>query len=195
MPEPILIEFPDSITTENLILRSPRPGDGKAAHQAVAESQDHLKDWMPWAVDIPDEKGYEKWARQNYLDFLGRKNLTMSIIHRESGKLIGGTGFHALDWTVPSMEIGYWLHPAYSGRGYMTEAVKALTDFGFNTLNAMRIEIRCDANNVRSIGVAERAGYQLEATFKNHSRHHITNKLRTTLVYAKIADKQYDSEP
>ncbi|MEM9777268.1 MAG: GNAT family N-acetyltransferase [Chloroflexota bacterium] len=193
MLEPILIEFPSIITTDNLIIRSPRPGDGKAAHQAVSESQDYLKDWMPWAVEVPDAEWYEKWARENHLDFLGRKNLTMMVIHQESGKFIGGTGFHSLDWSIPSLEIGYWLHPSYSGRGYMTEAVKALTEFGFNTLKAMRIEIRCDADNLRSVGVAERAGYQLEATFKNHRRHHITNKLTTTLVYAKIAEEHHDA--
>ncbi|MEM8860240.1 MAG: GNAT family N-acetyltransferase [Chloroflexota bacterium] len=189
MTEPILLDFPDSITTERLILRSPRPGDGKAVFQAVKESQEHLKNWMPWAVDIPDEEGYEKWARENYLEFIGRVNLSMLMILKESGKIIGGSGYHTLNWEIPSCEIGYWIHPAYSGRGYMTEAVSTLTDFAFENFEAARVEIRCDAANQRSAAVAKRAGYALEATFHNHRRHHLTNELTTTLVYAKTANR------
>lgn len=187
MTDPILIDFPDIIETERLIIRSPRPGDGAAVHQSVSESQEHLKDWMIWAVAIPDVEGYEKWARQNHLDFAARKNLVMIIILKENGKVIGGSGFHNLNWEIPSFEIGYWLHPAHTGQGYTTETVNALTQFAFDNLNAMRIEIHCAENNLPSAAVAERAGYSLDAILKNHRRHHITKALTNTKIYSKTA--------
>lgn len=185
MTDPILIEFPDKIETERLILRAARPGDGTAVHQSVAESQAFLKDWMPWAVDIPDADGYEKWARENHVSFTSRTNLAMIMIAKDNGKIVGGTGFHNLDWKVPSFEIGYWVHSSYTGRGYVTEAVQALTDFAFEELNAERVEIRCDANNEPSAAVARRAGYQQDALLKNNERHHISNELVSTLVFSK----------
>ncbi len=186
MANPILIEFPDQIETERLILRSTRPGDGKALRQSVLESQSYLKHWMAWAVEIPDEEGYEKMVRENHVAFISRTNLMLVIISKENGKMIGGTGFHNLNWDVPSFEIGYWLNPNYTGRGYVTEAVNALTDFAFNTLKAKRVEIQCDADNVRSAAVAERAGYTLDGTLKHHRRHHITKELSNTLIYSKV---------
>ena len=188
MTDPILIEFPDTIETERLIIRAPRPGDGATVHKAVSESQNHLKDWMIWAVDIPDAEWYEKWARENHIDYIARKNMVMIIIHKESGEVIGGSGFHNLDWDVPSFEIGYWLHPEHTGRGYMTETVNALTQFAFDSMNASRIEIRCEDNNHASYAVAERAGYKLDGILKKHRRHHISKELLDTRVYSKIKE-------
>ena len=188
MTDPILIDFPNKIETKRLILRAARPGDGAAVHLAVQESQDFLKDWMPWAVNIPDAEGYEKWARENHISFTSRTNLTMIMIAKESGKIVGGTGFHNLDWDVPSFEIGYWVHSSYTGRGYVTEAVEALTDFAFNELNAERVEIRCDANNERSAAVALRNGYHQDALLKNNRRHHVSNDLVSTLVFSKVKE-------
>ena len=184
--EPILIEFSDRIETERLILRAPCPGDGVARRQAVQDSHAHLKAWMPWAVDIPDAAGYEKLVRENHLAFNGRTNLMMLIISKENGKLIGATGYHNLNWTVPSFEIGYWIHTNYAGRGYVTEAVNALTDFAFTQFGAERVEILCDANNKASAAVAERAGYSLDGVLHKHRRHHLTNDLSSTMIFSKV---------
>jgi len=186
MTDPILIDFPDTIETERLIIRSPRPGDGAAVHQAVTESQEHLKDWMVWAVNISDAEWYEKWARQNQADYMTRQNMVMIICLKESGKIIGGSGFHNLNWNVPSFEIGYWIHPDHTGHGYVTETVNGLTQFAFETLNAERIEIRCNTNNPASSAVAKRAGYTLDGILENCNRHHITNELISTEIYSKI---------
>lgn len=188
MTDPILIEFPDTIETERLIIRAPRLGDGASVHQAVCESQEHLKDWMIWAVDIPDADWYEAWARKNQIDYMARKNMVMIIIHKESGAVIGGSGFHNLDWETPACEIGYWLHPEHTGRGYVTETVNALTRFAFDSMNVVRVEIRCVENNHPSYAVAERAGYTLDGILKKNRRHHITNELLNTRIYSKIAE-------
>jgi RimJ/RimL family protein N-acetyltransferase len=90
---------------------------------------------------------------------------------------------------VPRFEIGYWLHSDYTGRGLATEAVVALADFAFETLEAQRVEIRCDAGNERSAALARRAGFPLEATLHNHERRHLTDELRDTLIFARIREE------
>ncbi|MBK9322338.1 MAG: GNAT family N-acetyltransferase [Bdellovibrionaceae bacterium] len=68
---------------------------------------------------------------------------------------------HALSWGWDRCEIGYWILGRHEGRGYMREAVGALTqalhNHGFN-----RVEIRCDPNNSRSSNIPRALGYQLE---------------------------------
>ena len=186
--QPILREVPFSFETERLLIRGPLPGDGAVLRTAVLESLNELRAWMPWAVNIPDETGYEVIIREKYLDYLARRDLMMLLWLKGTDILIGGSGLHKINWRVPKFEIGYWVRTAYAGNGYMTEAVKGITKLAFDVLGAKRVEIRCDSLNERSAAVARRAGYPLEATLHHHDRHHLTGDLRDTLVFALVAD-------
>lgn len=186
MSDPILREFPYSFETERLLIRGPLPGDGKMVRAAVLESQNELKHWLPWAVDIPNEAQYEAQIRRGHTRFLNREDLWLMILLKDTGAIIGGSGLHRIDWDVPKFEIGYWLHTSYTGHGYMTEAVEAIGNFAFETLGARRVEIRVDSNNYKSISIPKRLGFALEATLRNETRHHLTNELRDTLIFAKI---------
>ncbi|MCA9976901.1 MAG: GNAT family N-acetyltransferase [Anaerolineales bacterium] len=186
--KPILRDFPDHIETERLLIRCPMPGDGAPLRQAVIESQEELKQWLPWAIDIHDEAGYEINIRNGHLRFLAREDLWFMLIHKESGAIIGGSGLHRINWDVPKFEIGYWLHTAYTRQGYITEAVAAIEAFAFDVLEAKRVEIRMDALNERSTAVARRLDYQLEGILRHEARHHLTNALRDTMIFAKIRD-------
>ena len=44
-PNPLLLDFPDAIETERLLIRAPRPGDGAALNAATIASLDHLRPW------------------------------------------------------------------------------------------------------------------------------------------------------
>ena len=61
-----------------------------------------------------------------------------------------------------SAEIWYKIHSSYWGKGYATEAVKAVLRFGFETLKLHRIEAGCAIANVGSIKVLEKSGMALE---------------------------------
>lgn len=72
----------------------------------------------------------------------------------------------------------------------MTEAVHAITDFANRELEANRVEIRCDRNNVRSAAVAQRAGFTLEAILRKETVG-IDGQLRDTMVFAKIRGVEF----
>ncbi len=61
-------------------------------------------------------------------------------------------------------DLGFWTHPDYQGRGYMTEAAAAMLDFGFKTLAAGKIEAGHAVWNIASRRVMEKAGM----TFARH---------------------------
>jgi len=185
MTEPILLDFPDQIETERLIIRAPRPGDGPAANAAICESIHELRPWMPWAQEIPTIKETEEVFRRAASQWLTRENLMMALFRKSDGMFVGGSGLHRIDWSVPRFEIGYWVRTQLQGQGYITEAVLGITEFALNTLGAKRIEIRCDAHNTRSAAVAERAGYTLEARFHHDSRG-TDGSLRDTLIYVRF---------
>jgi ribosomal-protein-serine acetyltransferase len=186
MENPILFDFPYSFDTERLTIRGPLPEDALPLREAIIESQADLKPWMPWAVEIESEEGMQVRVRQGRLKFLAREDLWMVILLKNSSRIVGSTGLHRIDWTVPKFEIGYWVRTGYGGQGYITETVNGLTNFAFETLGARRVEIRCDVLNTRSAAVARRAGYPLEATFYHDARDHISGRLRDTFIFAKV---------
>lgn len=190
MDKPILLDIPESFDTERLTIRTPRPGDGPQMYAAVAESLDALKPWMPWAHEEISAELYEVRVREGYLRWLAREDLWMALLLKGTNTIIGGSGLHRIDWSVPRFEIGYWVRTSYAGQGYITEAVRGIADFAFDTLGAARLEIRCDALNERSAAVARRAGFPLEATLRHEARHHETGALRDTLVFARLRKDQ-----
>ena len=62
-----------------------------------------------------------------------------------------------------TLEVGYIFSPAWGGRGYATEAVRALLDLAFGELGARRVVARVDARNSASRALLERLGVRLEA--------------------------------
>ena len=68
-----------------------------------------------------------------------------------------------------SAEIGYWLGQPFWGRGIATAAVKALTNYAFETLGLLRLEAHIFARNRASARVLEKAGYRREGLLRKAS--------------------------
>lgn len=153
--------------------------------EAVTESLDNLRPWMPWADHAPALEESESVARNMAVQFARRESISYRILRRSDEQLIGMCSIFQLNWDIPSGEIGYWIQASAQGQGYMTEAVKRLTAFAFEELALERVEIRCDSRNRRSAAVAERSGYTLEARLRHHRRA-VDNTLADTLIYARL---------
>lgn len=183
---PILKEFPEEFSTERLVIRMPRPGDGKVVYEAIMASINELKPWMPFAQKEQSEQDVEVNIRSAYISFLKREDLRLLVFLKETGEFVASSGLHRIDWSIPKFEIGYWIDSRFSGEGYMTEAVKGIAQFAFRELQARRVEIRCDAKNMKSRAIPERLGFSLEGILKNDDVSPDTNQLRDTCIYAKI---------
>ncbi|MCA0985892.1 GNAT family N-acetyltransferase [Guptibacillus algicola] len=185
--KPILFNFPHEIYTERLYIRCPLPGDGLVVHESIQASRPELKQWMPFAKNEQSKDEVEENIREAHTSFLKREDLRLHIFHRETGVFIGSSGLHKIDWDVRKFEIGYWIDSRYSGFGYITEAVKAITQFAFKELHAKRVEIRCDSKNDKSMRVIERLDFPLEGVLRNEDVSIDGTELRDTCVYAKVS--------
>ncbi len=185
MFNPLLLDIPDHIETERLLIRSPRAGDGATIHAAVMETIDSLREWMDWAVTEQTVEGIEEYARNSAVNFLARREFNLSLWLKDGETFVGASGIHNVDWSVPKMELGYWCRKRFEGQGYISEAVRGITRFAFEELGARRLEIRCDARNERSANVARRSGYRLEGQFR-HNELDTSGELRDTLIFARL---------
>ena len=187
--EPILIDLADRLDTERLVLRVPRAGDGPMVNDAIRVSHAELAPWMPWAGTMPTVDESEAHCRRQQARFILREDVVLLIFVRASdgseGELVGATGLHRIDWTVRKFEIGYWRKTGREGRGYVTEAVRAIARLAFDRLDARRVEIRVDDGNAPSWRVAERAGFTLEALLRFDAATP-TGEPRSTRIYARV---------
>lgn len=86
-----------------------------------------------------------------------------------NGRAVGGIGVHlGPDVHRHTATVGYWLGEEFWGRGIMTEAVTAVTDFCFDNFPLRRISAELFANNPASARVLEEAGFIFEARLKNN---------------------------
>ncbi|MDQ1146442.1 RimJ/RimL family protein N-acetyltransferase [Bacillus sp. SORGH_AS 510] len=183
--KPILIDFPEQLTTERLLIRKPMPGDGKAVYDAMQASLTELKEYMPWAHRNQTVEDVEVNMREAHAKFLTREDLRLHLYDKETREFIGSSGLHRINWSVPKFEIGYWIDTRHSGKGYITEATHAITEFAFTELKARRVEIRCDSNNSKSRAIPEKLGFTLEGILKNDGLSADGIEIRDTCVYAK----------
>lgn len=175
----------DELRGERVLVRPYCESDAEALHEAVDESREHIRPWLPWAEGHQTIEETRDWIIRCMAHWLLREGLPLGIWEIGTGRYLGGTGVHPRNWEIGYFEIGYWLRHSAEGHGYMQEAVRLIVDFAFEQLGAQRVEIRCDARNRRSAAVAERLGFVREAHLRHHERAP-DGSLRDTLIFALI---------
>jgi RimJ/RimL family protein N-acetyltransferase len=176
---------PYELIGERVVVRAWRPEDAQALFEAVDESRERLRPWMGWVDLYQTVADSEEYCRRVGARFVERSDFALGIWHRASGRFLGGTGFHNIDWDVPSFETGYWIRDGQVGKGYVEEAVRLLMAQAFERMGAQRLAITCNANNERSRRIPERIGFELEGRLRNHMRTE-AGPLRDTLVFSLV---------
>ena len=143
------------LETERLVLRAPRLGDAKAV-AALANDRRIAEN----TARIP-----HPYRAADAEDFIASANLGSEAVFlvtlragRASGAVIGACGFTQVDRHPP--EIGYWLGVKHWGKGYATEAVRAVIDHVFTDLDADAIQSAARVTNPASRRVLEKCGFQ-----------------------------------
>jgi RimJ/RimL family protein N-acetyltransferase len=81
------------------------------------------------------------------------------------GRVIGDVYFSIQSVANATGEIGWTLHPDFTGHGYMTEAASAVLELAFATLGLHRVRAELDPRNDASIALCRRLGMREEAYF------------------------------
>ena len=154
------------VCTSRLLIRCWQPRDAEMLKTAIDESLEHLRPWMPWAMDEPEDL-------QAKIDRLGRwrgmfdlgKDFVYGLFGPDEDIVLGSSGLHTRVGEG-AREIGYWIHADYANQGLATEAAGALTRIAFEVDDVARVEIHCDPRNVRSAAVPRKLGFTHEATLR-----------------------------
>lgn len=145
-------------------------------------SLEHLRAWMPWAMNEPRsvEMTREHLARK-VEEFDRGEDFSYNMFTLDETEIVGGIGFHPRS-APDCLEMGYWVSASREGRGYATEAGRALSRAGLALDHIRAIQIDCDPENRASARVAEKLGYTLvECRVKDKTTP--TGEPRDTLVF------------
>ncbi len=178
---------PCILRSRRLLIRPHQDEDVELLNRAVLDSFEVLHEWMDWAAQRPtlkDTQAYIDFSKQCWRESTPPE-LPLLIFDASGKHLIGSSGYHTINWEIPTFEIGYWVNIHFRGQGYITEAVNILTRYGFAKWNPKRIEIRCDSENKESFSIPERLGFLLDAHFKNHRVQPKSKQLSGTLVFVR----------
>jgi RimJ/RimL family protein N-acetyltransferase len=163
----MIVEQPD-LQTKLLRLRSFTERD---AHEVSRLAGDPAI--SQFTLDIPypyDQKTARKWIRGLPVLNAAGTEIVYAITLREEGILIGAIGLMGIDARYQRSRIGYWIGVPYWNRGYATEALRSMLDYGFRVKGLNRIYAYYMTRNKASGRVLEKCGMRYEGTLRQHLR-------------------------
>ena len=89
------------------------------------------------------------------------------ISDHRTGKYIGLVDIKSINWSVPKAEIGYFIDQRYAGQGIITEALAQVIRTIVNEHGFRKLLCRINRENVASITVVRKNGFELEGTIRN----------------------------
>ena len=173
------------IETDRLIIRNIEPKDvfDMYEYSSIPEVSEFLL-WNPH-LNIETTEGYISSLQERY-----KKGLygDWAIELKSDHKMIGTIGYAALDTVEKRCEIGYVLSPYYRNNGYMSEAMEAILEITFKTIELDVAVLRIISENHRSLRLAEKMGfkysYSIDIDIKGQRRE-VTHYVLTYEQYKK----------
>jgi RimJ/RimL family protein N-acetyltransferase len=169
---------PPEIRTERLYLRPWRSEDAEALHPILVANYQHLAPWIPARVATPALVPLlaERLAAFG-TEFDADREWRFAMLTSDERTLLGEIDLFPRSATgrvafadADRAEIGYWLRSDETGRGLVTEAVRAIVDVAKQLGRFTHLEIRCDARNAPSAAVPKRLGFHLSTTIDEPSK-------------------------
>ncbi|MCX6444853.1 MAG: GNAT family protein [Actinobacteria bacterium] len=168
---------PTVLLGTEIILRPMRYRDRKKWNRVRVENREWLTPWEATLPTIPvGNPAHESGdPRPTFFEMVGnlkqeaKAGRSYSFLIWKDANLVGqitmgGVMFGAMR----GAHIGYWIDRNFANRGYTTEAVKLVSEFGFHQLGLHRIEINIRPENDASCRVAEKAGFEFEGFRKGY---------------------------
>jgi len=168
------------IKTKRFILRP----YGKSDEKSLVEN---INDWkvtqfmsnIPYPYTLKDAR---KWIKKCIKNTKKTNKTRIDFAVDINGEIVGGIDLHNIE--KHKAEIGYWLTRKLWNKGIMTEALRIMTNYGFNELKLKRISATVDPKNKSSIFVLEKNKYKREGLLRDYA--YKSGKYVDRFMYAKL---------
>ncbi len=172
---------PDLETTR-LLLRKLSPDDTDALFKVFSDEKTTLH--------VPRERHDDRSVTAEYIRNLihgmsEAKSLVWAVVDKQDDRVIGTVSLFFKPDRVAL--IGAVLHSGYWGKGFATEALRAVIRFGFDELALIRMEGKCESSNTASEKVMQKLGMTYEGTLRKEVI--IRGVSRDARIYSLLIDE------
>ena len=174
------------LQTDRLAMRPPQMRDFEQWAKLRRESQAFLSPWEPqWSRDHLSSRSYRNrviWAERAIRQ---GEAYPLFMFRQKDGQVVGGiTLSNIRRQPAQAGTLGYWVGEAYAMQGYMSEALEAVREHAFSTLDLSRLEAACLPDNVPSRRLLERCGFKYEGVAQAYLQ--IDGRWRNHVLYAAL---------
>ncbi|MGF1651244.1 MAG: GNAT family N-acetyltransferase [Hyphomicrobiaceae bacterium] len=169
-------------------LRPPLMSDYMAWAELRSGSRAHLSPWEPaWAYDELSRSSFRRRIKVHQRDQREDVGYAFFIFASATEQLLGGiTLSNVRRGVTQAGALGYWIGAPFTRTGLMTESVALVCRFAFDTLGLHRVEAACLPNNVASMTVLERNGFQREGLARRYLK--IDGRWQDHVLFALLND-------
>jgi RimJ/RimL family protein N-acetyltransferase len=168
------------LRSERLLFRQIKPADAPAIFFLRSDSR-----VMKYIDRKPEQSISEAEEHIKKINRMVEENEALSwgiALKNDPEKLIGYIGLWKFQTEHYRAEIGYVLHPDHWRKGYIKEAIRTVTQYGFNNIGLHSIEAHINPENSASAAVLEFSGFEKEAYFREN--YFFQGKFLDTAVYS-----------
>ena len=153
------------IETERLILRGPKQSDLQAIYDVHTDPDVMRYYGVPLYDSLDKAQRDFDWMNKLVAEKTGFRPV---ITLKDDDVYIGDVGFDNYVKKSNRMELGYILAKKHWGKGLMTEAIRAVLEYGFMEMELNRVQALVDPRNVGSRRVLEKNGFKYEGTLREY---------------------------
>jgi ribosomal-protein-alanine N-acetyltransferase len=178
-----------TIETSRLVLKGISPEDMKYIFENLTKPE------IKKTLGHRSEEDYrkEEFKYKNGYSSYNRSFILFLLTDKDSDIIIGRCGLHNWNMEHKRAEIGYIMEDeSFKGKGLMTEAVKAIIDYGFTNLNLNRIEALVGIGNVPSLRIMEKYNFKKEGVLRQHD--YISDKFEDSVLFSKLHCEYIDEK-
>ena len=155
---------------EDVYLRVPQLNDYPKWQKLRADSQAFLQPWEPsWPRDDLTKSAFRKRVKACHIEISDYTGYPFFIFDIKTKELLGGLNITNIrKGVIQSCTLGYWVGEKYANKGIMSQALRRIVPYIFQTLNLHRIEAACLPENVASIRLLEKTGFTCEGLARQY---------------------------
>jgi ribosomal-protein-alanine N-acetyltransferase len=179
----------DLLATERLLLRKLTPEIFDYVYANY--SDDELLLFLGLAT--ADALAIEKEKHRKGLSTFNKTFCYFQILDKDTQKIIGWCGYHTWYLDHNRAEIGYGLFDdTYKQKGIMSEAAKAILDYGFDKMKLYRVEALIGKDNAASLSLVKKFGFTQEGILREH--YFANNTMEDSVVFG-LLKQEYQQLP
>ncbi len=167
------------LTTNRLILRKLTPEVFDYIYRDLSESQQIIF----LGLSSKEALEVEKRKYEAGLCTYNKRFLYFQLLEKESRDILGWCGYHTWYLDHDRAEIGYGLfEEKFKRKGYMSEAILPIVNYGFEKMKLNRIEAFISPSNTASLKLVNKLNFIKEGHLRQHYYHN--NRMEDSVIYA-----------